>query len=214
MSSTMTWTILTGGRSTEGSIKNWVNNSLVPSSAILAEAEAEIYNRLRVREMLTLKEGTLGSGSYRIALPTGYRAMYSFRFTGTKKATLTKIPLYELEENFEYDADSNRATGKPETYAADGSYIWFDKKANEAYPYTYRYYQALPNLAEATNEGNFLTDKFPTLLRCACMYKAFQWLRNTREEMKYLREMEREIEQVNEMDDFEQLGSDLVMTVE
>jgi len=213
MSNTMTYSILTGSRSTDGSIKNWINSAVIPATAILEEAEAEIYNRLRVREMLTLVEGTLNTDGFRIAVPDGYRAAYSLRFVGSKKATLTKRELYDLEENYQYNADSTRASGKPQDYAADANYIWFDKVANEAYSYELRYYQALDALAEATNESNFLTDRYPYILRAACLAKGFEWLRNTSQESKYLSLMEKRIFEANSESDYEMIGADLQMQV-
>lgn len=208
------YTTLAGERSVTGSIKNWVNNSLIPSDNILIEAQAEIYNRLRVREMLTRVEGTLQADDSSIAVPDGYRALYSFRFTGIKKAILTKKQLYELEEMITFNADSTRSTGKPQFYAAAGNEIEFETVADEAYPYLFRYYQALPLLAEATNETNFLTDRYPYLLRYACMYRGFQFLRNPSEEGKYFKVMEDAISKANQESDYEMLGADLVMQVE
>ena len=45
----ITWTVLTGSKDTEGSIANWVNRSDLPTTNILLEAEAWIYQHLRIR---------------------------------------------------------------------------------------------------------------------------------------------------------------------
>ena len=66
------WTTLTAAKTTEGSIKNWVNRSDIPVTNILLEAEAWIYQTLRVREMVVDEAFTFDASSSSEALPSGF----------------------------------------------------------------------------------------------------------------------------------------------
>lgn len=211
---TLTYSILTGTRQTDGSIKNWVNNGLVPATTILTEAEAEIYKRLRVRQMLIRTTGTLALAASSISLPSDYRSLFSFMFTGVDKDTLRKRLIWQIEEMWQYDSDGNRIQEKPRFYAASESDIEFDTEADQAYLYQFRYYGAGAALAELTNETNFLTSTYPTMLRYACLYRAFEHLRNTKERTYYKTLMESEIFTANQESDLELMGADLVMTTD
>lgn len=65
------WTTLSGAKTVEGSIKNWVNRTDIPITNILIEVQAYIYNELRDQEMsrsekITFKDNTgtaTGSGT-------------------------------------------------------------------------------------------------------------------------------------------------------
>ncbi len=202
-------------KGTDGSIKSWVNHDGVPSTTILAEAEAWIYQRLRARQNMTVATGTLTASSDTIGLPTGYRAPRHLMFTATAssaKSIPTRKPLEFVEDNFEYDGSGNRTEGRPIWWATDESNIQFEKLADQNYPYRFRHYRAMPALGTAT-ETNFLTQEYPTLLKAACLYRAYEFLRNEREKLYWRSEAEREIQAVNYEADLERMDEYMVMEV-
>ena len=78
--------VLIASEQAEGSIKNWINKGDIPAAAVLDEAEQYIYERLRVREMLTSTTGTMGVGTASTALPARYRTPLTLHITGTDYA--------------------------------------------------------------------------------------------------------------------------------
>ncbi len=212
----MNYTTLVADRDTDGSIKNWVNDSRVPSTTILTEAEAWLYQRLRVRQNLQTATGTLSTGNDTIALPTGYRGRYFFMFTGT--ATTAKfVPRSSLLDfvinQFSYDASGNRVQGLPRYWATDSTNIQFDVQADKNYPYLFKYYGSLAALAGG-NETNFLTDDYPTLLKAACLYRAYEHLKNDREKLYWLGVAEKEAMAANAESDQELQGAELDVQID
>src|SRR3954466_13370023 len=68
----MDYNTLVGSKGTEGSVKYWINHAEVPASSVIADAQAEIYSRLRVREMLVQASLAITVGMSAIALPVSF----------------------------------------------------------------------------------------------------------------------------------------------
>lgn len=210
-----TYTILTGAMTVDGSIKNWIRNSAVPSAAILGEAQDWIYQRLRVRQMMQAATGTLSSGAGTLSLSgLNYRQATLFMFTGTEKSVLTKKTLDAVEGAWQYDGAGARATGKPSQFAADADSLVFDTLAQQAYTYRFRYYGALTALTVTTNETNFLTDVYSSLLRAACMYRAFEWMKDQKEKTYWKGVAEAEVFEANKDSDLELSGVEVVVGID
>src|SRR3990167_7987443 len=79
----MNYTTLTAAKTTSGSLANWVNRGDLATSAILTEAEAWIYQRLRVREMTT-------DEAFTFAISTSSTALSSL--TGTFLDPIQFVP--------------------------------------------------------------------------------------------------------------------------
>ena len=190
------FTTLTGSKTTPGSIKEAINHSGIPVTQILSDAEAWIYQRLRVREMLASTTGTLAAASDTISLSslTGYKSPFFLMFTGTAftpKFVPERRSLDFVLRSWGYDGDGVRSVGRPYCWASDATTIQFDTIADTAYPYLLRYYRALPALA-ADNETNFLTDSYPRLLRAVCYAFANEWKKDEREKAYWFQVAEKE----------------------
>ncbi len=178
------YSVLTASKQAEGSIKNWTNKTDLPSAAILDEAEQYIYERLRAREMQTSTTGTMTIGTATIALPARYRTPLPLHITGAvgdvigggHYAEVKHKLLEEVERSFQFDGDGVRVNLKPQIYYTDGANINFESPPDKAYTYRFAYYQALTSLSGA-NETNFLTDRYPRMLRAACLMIANEWLK-------------------------------------
>lgn len=197
----MDYTTLVAAKSTAGSIKDWVNADTVPSTAILTDAQAFIYSRLRVRQMMVSASGSLVVDQAYIALPTGYRDTKRFGLTGIYKAELTGVLIDELEDSYVYD-DSGRVSTKPKCFAPDATQLLFDSPPDVAYPYLWRYY-GTPTALSGANETNFLTDTYPRILRMACVGFANEFMKDDEERAYWLALCVSEINQANAEGDLE-----------
>ncbi|MGE3844505.1 MAG: hypothetical protein AB7I50_23315 [Vicinamibacterales bacterium] len=203
----MDYTTLVATRDTADSIKNWLNNSSAPATTILSDAQAWIYQKLRIREMLETGTGTLAANADTIALSTftGYVGGKQFMFTGTKRAYPERKRIEVVRDNYGYDQDGNRTTGQPRLWATNATHILFDVKADQAYTYDFLYYKALTALSGG-NLTNAITSSYPFMLRSVCLMFGFQWLRNQAEKNYWRLEAEKQIEEVNKASDLEGEG--------
>lgn len=207
------YTILTGAKTVDGSIKQWVNDTLVPSATILSEAQEWIYRRLRVREMLTATTGTLATAADTIALPTGYVATKLLMFTEQHKAELRARDPKDVTLAFEWD-NASRVREKPRWFYADGSNLQLDAPADQSYPWRHLYYRALDDLSSGS-PTNFLTTKAQRLLRCACVALAVEWkVKGTEEKAYWMNLAMTEIAELNRESDFAAQDIDMMVIPE
>jgi len=210
------YSTLVGAKTVAGSIKEKVNHANIPIAQIVTDAEAWIYQRLRVREMLAHTTGTLTTSTYQSVLPALFRASKFFMFTanGTvAKSEPTKELLETVLQNWSYDGTGARTVGKPQMYAADGTTLTFEIEADQNYPWHLLNYQAAAALVGTTNETNFLTGTYPHILRATSYFQAYQWMKNEREKLYWRKVAEGEIEQANVESDFELIDTDIVMEI-
>lgn len=171
----ITWTVLTGSKDTEGSIANWVNRSDLPTTNILLEAEAWIYQHLRVREMITRTTLTVAAAAQSVALPDDFLDPITWTIYGDSYP-LDYMSEDKLQES--RDPDGVLVTGAPNQWAIIGSTIYVNCLCSTAQTGIFMYY-ARPAALSVSNETNFLTTKYPTLLRHACMAFAYEHMKDT-----------------------------------
>lgn len=176
----MDYTTLIGAKTVSGSIKNWLNWSLAPSEDIVADAEAMIYSKLRVREMSRYKQdGTIALNASSVTLPSDYIALKKWR-----RITPNPGKIHLLDEEYlltkrQRDEDGAIIAGTP-MYAmivggaddSDEVTAHFDVKADQEYTWEMSYY-CRPEALGPSNDENFLTRRYSWLLRTACMYQAY-----------------------------------------
>ena len=69
----MDYNSLIGDKTVPGSIKLWINNALIDVGTILSEAQALIYQHLRVREMIVSDYAfVMAQGDYSKPLPARF----------------------------------------------------------------------------------------------------------------------------------------------
>lgn len=209
----MDYTTLVADRDTDGSIKNWVNNSTIPATTVLSEAENWIYRRLRVRDMLAVDEGTMSTSNAYVTLPTGFLASRSFWYSGTDKAELEHKTLTDIEAARVYDGSGNLASGKPNQFWVDGTNAYFSVTPDQAYGYRWWYYQQ-PTALGSGNTTNFMTSRNQRLLRCACLAFANEYMKQDGEKLYWLRLAEGEIEAIHREDDEVRWDLDVSVVVE
>lgn len=192
----MDYSTLVAGKSVSGSIRNWLNNDLLPADDVLDDAESWLYRRLRVRQMLLAATGTLAAAASTITLPSDFIWPNQLVFTGQNHAVLKYEVLPNLVGRFIYDSTDALVTAKPSHFAIDATNIVLNSKADKAYTYRFDYF-AQPAALSSANETNFLTSRGTRLLRLTCVAFANEWLKDENERQYWLALAMAEVEQWN-----------------
>lgn len=169
--------MLVGLKAVPGSIASWANYGLAPPTVVLAEAESLIYSTLRCREMLSDAQSlTLATGTATIALPDGF--LDPLALFDQSNARLRYLRADALQARRSVDTSSNGGAapfalqaGKPCAYAIFGEKLQFETAADATYFFSLIAYMR-PTPLSAGNPTNFLTNRYPTLLRTACLAMA------------------------------------------
>lgn len=200
------YTTLTGAKSTAGSIKDWINYASLPSADILTEAEAWIYSRIRTREMRSEVEVTISSGASTASLPAGFIDPISFQLyeDGYPLPYLDEGSLESLRYR---DSAGAISSGRPGNWAIYNELLQFDYLADAEYKGRMVYYKTPDALAASSNETNFLTDRYPTLLRRVCMAFAYEFRKNTKQYQSYISLAEHDVFEVNKEADLNRSGA-------
>lgn len=177
----MNYTTLTGSKTTTGSILSFVKYTKVPPTVVLDEAQALIYSLLRVREMRASAVVTLASGDSSAALPTGYLDPIAMR----DREGWETIPDRYVSEAFilgqrTYTNDV-LDSGTPMEVAVFDEAFQFGCKADAQRKYDLVFFKTPDLLASSSNETNFLTTRYPYLLRTGCLAGAALYMKDMEE---------------------------------
>lgn len=194
----MDYTQLVAGKTTPGSICNWVNRSDIPATTILAEAEAWIYQRMRVREMQHRQTFTFLEASSDLALPVGF--LDPIRYV---PYTWSQPLPFLHEEAFQdpRDEDGNLYEGTPSQWTVIGETAYVDVACLEDFGGMLLYYRQ-PTALGPSNLTNFLTSRYPKLVRHACIAQAYEHMKDTPRSQEYLQYAEMDLQEAmrtNEM---------------
>lgn len=201
----MNYTDLVGAVSTSGSLRDFVSKSSVPATVVLEEAEAWIYRRLRVRQMLSSTTGSMSTSNDYISTPSDYIAARVLRITGANAAEVRRKTLEDVEAEFAYDNSGTRVSAKPRVFYAAADRLQFECLPDQAYAYRLVYF-AIPAALSASNSTNFLTSRAPRLIRAACLMMANEYLKDEDERAWWEVRALAEIETLNQESDFEMRG--------
>lgn len=163
----MDYTALVADASTTGSIKSWINYSRLDAPGILEEAQAWIYSRIRVRQMVSSADISITSGASTAAYPTGYLDPIHLGIPGV----VPRIRLRDIEwfrTTLGWDETAAMPSGVPTFWTDIGELIQFNTAADQAYTAKMVYFKT-PTALGPSNLTNFLTTKYPTLLRRTCL---------------------------------------------
>lgn len=163
----MDYDTLVAAKTTTGSIKYWINYDRIDSAGVLGEAEQWIYHRLRIHDMLAVKDVTISSGATTAALPTGYLSPKHFGIPGyTPKVTYWEPDRFR--SSLGYDDTPQLPSAMPTVWSDFGGVMNFNSRADQEYTGKLLCYTK-PTALSSSNTTNFLTDDYPTLLRRACL---------------------------------------------
>jgi hypothetical protein len=203
----MNYTTLIAGKDTDGSIKSWISYGLIPSTTILAEAETEIFRRLRTREMRATATIALAEGAITAALPTGYLDPIALKHRDTGQGVVLKPTEDLLELRVWSDSDSNYCEGRPSYFAVHDDVLNFDVRADQAYTLNMAYWKR-PTALSADNQTHFLCTRYPALLRVACMRSAAEFMEAMDKFDRYEARLEKMLREIAVMDDLSLTGLD------
>lgn len=130
----------------QAAVASWHHRDVTQIPDFIALAEVRINNLFesRLAEIDTTLTATISSRY--IALPSGFKSAYGLWLT-------TYLPRdeiqYRLPEVLNVDENSS---GQPDYYTIDGSNIAFNRKADIAYTYTFRYKSKFDIASTTTND--------------------------------------------------------------
>lgn len=203
----MNYTTLVGAKTVAGSIKNDVSYDKINPDVILTEAQALIYQMLRVREMRALASFSVAVGDSTHALPTGFLDPIG-RLRDTSNYRYTQVTEDELVARRVYDSTGTLYSGQPSYWTVLGELIQFDMKFDTVRALVMPYYQSPAVLVGTTNETNFLTTRFPHILRTACKVQAYLFMKDFAASQAELALLSPMIERCNVEADFSYRGAD------
>ena len=188
----MSWTTLTGSVSTAGSIKYAINYDRIDAEGILEEAQAWIYQRLRVRQMTATANVSISSAASTASFPTGYLDPIHLGIPGYINTIRLKDPEW-FRAHMGWDESAVLPEGPPSYWCDFDTTIQFNTKADQAYTAKMVFFKK-PDLLSGSNLTNWLTDRYPSLLRRVCLMfaaearKEFEMMNNA--EIKALQSIE------------------------
>lgn len=163
----MDYTSLVADETTSGSIKRAINWSRVDSEGILDEAQKWIYAKLRVREMLARDDVDIGEGETAADLPTGYLDPVIMSIPGVIKR-VRNTDHDRFQRGLAWDSDGLLPEAVPTRFCVFDDVFNFNSRADDDYTGKILYFKRPTDLS-ADNPTNFLTIRYPTLLRRACL---------------------------------------------
>jgi len=156
----------------------------LPTSAILTEAEAELYKTLRVREMMTDAVLTFDDNTSSEALPSAF--LDPIQYVPWEWG----VPLpFVAPEIFAPPRTSAGVVedGTPSCWTIIGTTAYIDATIDDSDNYSGRLmYYAQPTALSVSNTTNFLTTRYPKLLREMSMAFAYQHMKDTQRSQEYL----------------------------
>jgi len=192
----MTYTSLVADKTTVGSIKYWINYARLDSDTVLAEAQATIFQRLRVREMRTLDTSIVTTVTdYREPLPARFLEARVLRSVEDNLEYEQRSPA-DLIARRQFDATGTLIDGPPQYFAIFDEMLQFEARFTIPVTLHLLCFKS-PALLSSGNPNNFLTDRLPHVLRVACLAQAADFMRNDTEYQKQITKLEALIEVTN-----------------
>lgn len=138
---------------------------------LIVDAEARIYNDLRLRCMEAAFSSAIAAGV--VALPTGFLEWQFLYIDDSSAQKLTRKDSEWIYSNY----PARSGTGKPVFFAREGDSIIFGPYSGSAYTVKGRYYKRLTALSDSNTTNWFITDA-PDLLRFAALAESAPYLQN------------------------------------
>lgn len=199
----MDYSSLTGAKTSAGSIKRWINDTSLDIDAILEEAQALIYGLLRVREMRSEIVLNAVSGDLSIALPTGFLDPMALK-------DLTNLIDFDLNTPSEIHGlrvyeSLTVISAIPMRYAIWEEALQFECRYDSNATLSMLYFKT-PTALSLGNPTNFLTARYPHLVRTACVAAGQDFLNHDAEYDRQMKKLAGLIETINSKDDFSYRG--------
>ena len=206
----MDYNSLVGDKTVSGSIALWVNNTTLDTQTILTEAQALIYQHLRTREMIVSDYAlVVAQGDCRENLPDGFLDPINLRdlnFCRMKARDLSSVKTRRWQDATQVNGIGQ---GQPFFFAFTGTTVEFDCAADASAAGTYLLdYYGAPAALSVVNPTNFITARYPMLLRAACMASSASFLNDQPRVQAYSQQMLAMIGDIDVTDEFALRGSE------
>jgi hypothetical protein len=195
----MDYTSLVASKTTPGSIASWANYGLAPASDVLGDAQTLLYTLLRTREMMSDPTVlTIAQDGSSALLPAGFldpidlRDAFGVELKNRDWSTLAKRRIIQ--------PDGTLAYGTPRSFAILNKTLHIDCRVQAATNLQFVFYQQ-PALLSNANPTNFLTDRYPFLLRAACLAAAADFRKHTEDYQRQVQKLGTLIDPINKEND-------------
>lgn len=199
----MTYTGLIAAKTVSTSLRYWVNYSLLPVEELITDAESQIYSLMRVREMRAEAALSISANDSTEPLPAGF----------LDPIGLTDVYGDPIEQTDELSLKRYRVisggvltTGDFQKYAIYGEVMNFDCRARAATTLDLLYYKQ-PDPLGPLNTTNWLTARYPHIMRAMLLSKAFAFRQDDSRAERWEAKAVAFIESANGMDDLSRRGA-------
>lgn len=202
---TFDYTSLVASKNTPGSIRAWLNYDLIDPDSCLLDAQAHIYTILRCREMRSSANVSITLGASTAALPAQFLDPTSLVFADTGDEI---IPTSEnvLQKLRPWNTDGTIQSGRAERYSIWDEAFQFDTSSDAAYTAKLLFYKR-PDFLSGANLTNFLTTRYPNLLRSACLMMAADYASDEEAYARWEKRTAETIAAINVTDDYAWRGA-------
>ena len=205
------YTTLTGAKTLAGSIKWLVNYERLDTEGILTDAQAYIYGSLRVREMKKSDETLqLDALFYFLNVPSDLLDPIKLRARYGDIINVDEATLFSMQIRDE--TTGLISEGDPSYYAIYDEDLTFDTTPTEDLNLQLLYY-ARPAALSSGNTTNWLTTRYPNIVRHACQYFAYLQMENDAQAERHKSMTDELIGRANVEADLVRRGSEFGVTV-
>lgn len=201
----MRYSLLVGPKDEKQSIRYWINYAAIDAEGVLRDAQAYIYGAMRTREMRARSSFRLTIGQEYNELPARFLDPIHFLFRDGA-GDIIPTDIGSLERLRAYETSGTVPTGRPQAYSLDGTRMYYDFKPADDYPVLFQFYQRPVWLGPGI-ETNWVTDRYPNILRAACLMGANDIRQETVESRKWKATTDELIARANIENDYELRGA-------
>jgi hypothetical protein len=202
----MEYGTLVGAKGERGSLRSWINYSLIDAEGCLLDAQSYIYGSLRTREMRAGANVAIADNASTAPLPSRFLDPIDFTYLDTGE-TIDLLDERTVQRARVY-SDSVLQEGRPEIYGVWNELIQLDCASDAAYTAHMLFYQRPEYLGSAAGKStNFLTTRYPSLLRSACLMFAADHRSNSEEYSRWQQRTDALIQRANVEADLARRGS-------
>lgn len=203
---------LVASKTTVGSIAYWMNWTLADAAGAMEDAQAFIYGLLRTREMRASATLVVTQGNATVALPASFlepKALWNPRTLSWIKQTDERA----LLQMRSVDSDGALIESTLIWYSIYDEVINFDAKSDAAVSLPMIYMKRPANLSTGAGATNWLTTRYPNIVRAAALGHAWQQRINDTESEKWLGRAAALIGAANAEADLSLMGADYPIEV-